>query len=775
MKRANEASGNAKQRKKQKQQIAVQQPVRQMAPRMLEVVEAIEARQFEIKALEGALDEFNGAQRVFQTVQRHMRRRAASHNVKRLPRRLQQKALHQMDQDNPQKKALRLKLLKKRVRSRNLAQRPSRQSWLAETHVWHAKRMKMGCKWGFKLALHPNDKSFRSMHRAASYEAVLHDASYLQPIQLIGKQKDIVALLDPMLDPTFPSCAHPDYIEGNRHLVSFLHRIGDYPNSCLGKVELMWRQASSLEDRYLWLWLHPSGFDQILQILTSISLESSFQIRIDALKSEFLRFELFGPRSHAILSQTLQTTDSPSLPVWNLLKHIQSPACLQPGCIVALNVYDPRLSFPIKMPKRPTVASESLPAQSQDLLQVLKDWPAGVASSSVWEASVCNDVLLKRPSAKLLDSRRSKALLPGTKLTPTDSDCIVPILLVHRASAYSLQFDNKECSHGWDVIVPKGWGMDFWKTFVFAGARVGGLRDVHHLHFESGMPSYPQDYPETPTYVSDAAASSKMMEDAYNRKPIAKRPNYKSLGVASPFKPDFELLAKRLAVNQNVFQKEGTITVIHSPLILHFIFKNIWKHDEFDGFCAAVANLTGKLVSNLGNKRELSVAHLTACLRSCFVRATVIPISKGVPGDCGIIYKPSMNDLEVIKALQSKSPNRIQQSTHNPVLVISLTLFLNCQIIRLILIIRLISLSNAGFNKDDFPPNDNIIGYVTTGSFSFESGKGQAISTCSLRGIFDTARWIKQLKSGCSPSKLYATARGVTGRVCRPVTLKLIP
>ena len=47
------------------------------------------------KALKNA-SEFSGPTRVFQTLPRHMRRRAASYNVKRLPARLRKRALDQV-------------------------------------------------------------------------------------------------------------------------------------------------------------------------------------------------------------------------------------------------------------------------------------------------------------------------------------------------------------------------------------------------------------------------------------------------------------------------------------------------------------------------------------------------------------------------------------------------------------------------------------------------------------------------------------------------------
>ena len=46
------------------------------------------------------------------------------------------------------------------------------KKWL-ETHIWHAKRFHMTEKWGYKLALHPNDKSARASYRASVKHCLL--------------------------------------------------------------------------------------------------------------------------------------------------------------------------------------------------------------------------------------------------------------------------------------------------------------------------------------------------------------------------------------------------------------------------------------------------------------------------------------------------------------------------------------------------------------------------------------------------------------------------
>lgn len=57
-------------------------------PRGINVLDFAEARAMELSNMLKAIRSKSGSKRVFQLLPRHMRRRAMSHNVKRLPRRL---------------------------------------------------------------------------------------------------------------------------------------------------------------------------------------------------------------------------------------------------------------------------------------------------------------------------------------------------------------------------------------------------------------------------------------------------------------------------------------------------------------------------------------------------------------------------------------------------------------------------------------------------------------------------------------------------------------
>lgn len=69
----------------------------------LNVEKFVKAREFEIKALEEGMKKSKKflSQRAFQSVPRDLRRRTASHNVKRVPKRLRAKAAREVERTCP--------------------------------------------------------------------------------------------------------------------------------------------------------------------------------------------------------------------------------------------------------------------------------------------------------------------------------------------------------------------------------------------------------------------------------------------------------------------------------------------------------------------------------------------------------------------------------------------------------------------------------------------------------------------------------------------------
>ena len=80
----------------------------------------------------------------------------------------------------------------------------------------------------------------------------------------------------------------------------------------------------------------------------------------------------------------------------------------------------------------------------------------------------------------MINSKRSKNLVPGSFLPLMPEEARVPVLLIQQ----NCSPDGFGC--GWDLLVPADWGSSFWVSLVYNGARVGGTREASHLQLEWG-------------------------------------------------------------------------------------------------------------------------------------------------------------------------------------------------------------------------------------------------------------------------------------------------
>ena len=66
--------------------------------------------------------------------------------------------------------------------------------WL-ETHFWHKKRFHTKLCWGYTLPIHHKARGKKFLHEAVKTSAVIHDSSYIRPIQIIGERQAVRDLL----------------------------------------------------------------------------------------------------------------------------------------------------------------------------------------------------------------------------------------------------------------------------------------------------------------------------------------------------------------------------------------------------------------------------------------------------------------------------------------------------------------------------------------------------------------------------------------------------
>lgn len=326
---------------------------------------------------------------IFQSLPKHMRRRAMSHNPKRLPRKYRVKHKSQMAKaGNPvtSKRPSRKFRRKPSNLMKEYIRRKQKNVWL-ETHIWHAKRFHMISKWGYKLPFASCDKTYRACYRASAKHCLLQDISFHNCIEIIGSLEVIKASFDKL---TSSRCGlaitAKTFVSGRREGFVHLYRKDQYPYQCLGKVSFIWKPSDDSQ-RVLWVFIHPSFYRNVIkELLEVFQLKPSSNedtgsrynrvpeykgngVLMRELKDTINRFRLTGPLSQAVLSKVMipykQTEGAANWfqehskskcfgiqnGFWEEVQDCNSPAELLSNMVLGLVVEDFRLQRPKKRTK----------------------------------------------------------------------------------------------------------------------------------------------------------------------------------------------------------------------------------------------------------------------------------------------------------------------------------------------------------------------------------------------------------------------------------------
>ncbi|KAM6494217.1 POPLD (NUC188) domain containing protein [Amanita muscaria] len=757
----------AREKKKQKvafaRTIAVQDPPSASAgpstftslgrlPSAIDVEKFAEVRAFEIGAMEDAMKNASASSthRVWQTLPRHLRRRAASHDVRRVPTRLREKAHAEMGTVK--------KPSKPRKPQRGKANRPTREEtllkrqrdklWL-ESHLWHAKRMKMENMWGYRLAVHPTEKAYRSSHRASVHGSIIHDASYCSIIEVTGAQRIIESMLKLVCDPQAEHPAAKRNTIGSRVIHTHLYKPDTYPFDLLMPVTILWQPMCAQETdpeeggqlhqdpkdvvRHVWLICHPASYDDafaLIQQATSLALAAAkrqqatanteYEMEIADLRGHFNIFEIMGPKSNQVLKGALKpvSQDAPEsfIQFWSALNKLPCSGSLPRNMVVGFTVIDPRLDFP---PNNARVGSET----TCNLVTVPSDH---LAQSEIWDEPVRLNLRKPRYKKSELDHRRSMNDVPGTRLQPQRLDDRVPVLLIQHSLESSLA--DSQALHGWRLIFPAGWSMAFLNSLVYTGSRVGGQRERQTQAYEAGTAYYPRDYPFTQAYATYARDREKEERERWTRKPPAKRVNYRKLGIRSPFRPDWEVVLGLPELLENpdadaefvstqrddsmgVSQDDNPVQpwLLQGPLT-QLIFSS--ASDMFNRSAGLLAEVN-TLRRNFNLDPLASSISGADLLKGALVLVAINMCNRGTPEDLDSIH--IMDDEETARWITIMRKNRNRTMMSEPEDRSSE------------------ELEVAG--KKPLPAS--IIGYVTTGHYSLSRSKGYGIGVVSLSRMLE--------------------------------------
>ena len=197
--------------------------------------------------------------------------------------------------------------------------------------------------------------------------------------------------------------------------------------------------------------------------------------------------------------------------------------------------------------------------------------PPRVAYSPLWDEGTRNAVSLSKVPDHILNEARSKQFPRQGDLQIGGKGDRVPVLLVHQSTlsgCFPASLDKSNCvtGCGWDLLLPKNWGMAFWVALVYCGAHACGLRELQRCLLECRALQFPNDFPDTAAGRRESRAEQDDQERKYRCYPPAKRPNYGKLSIAAPFHcswenlftGDSELLAKR--PKNDLYSYHGEVT-----------------------------------------------------------------------------------------------------------------------------------------------------------------------------------------------------------------------
>lgn len=281
-----------------------------MEARTIRISDFIKARSSEVTSLTSTLkNKLLTLNKIpFQLLPRHLRRRAMSHNKYRIPTRIRNR-IREEDILLKTPSICRKHLRKSRLLLSSYARRSRRSRWL-ETHIWHAKRMKMREYFGYQVSAYCYDKSKRATYRYVKNDAALYDMSYYGVLEFAAATKKSI------LDFISPFCKTETLawkeLNKSKSIVSGV-KAAHLPiyhtknhEVLIQECECLWMpRVEGAEDKpeRLWLIYHPSSKVYLEQIF--MEKEETSVVNCRFFQDVLGIYHLMGPKSCAKVSRVL--------------------------------------------------------------------------------------------------------------------------------------------------------------------------------------------------------------------------------------------------------------------------------------------------------------------------------------------------------------------------------------------------------------------------------------------------------------------------------------
>lgn len=454
---------------------------------VVDVVDFAVARAHELRALRSALREKRGTRRVYQALAWHARRRTMSYSARRMPRRL--RAMHQAQ------------LAKIAIGNSN----KSNKSTLSNTPSADSRTNAIDAK----DKPGPKGARIRRKYRGRS--------RFLSTLRALRLSKP--GLLETHV--WHAKRFHMTCIAGMR-IAEWCNDRGERSalrcakRACLAYDESFLRVISVQADT----------IDQLSQKLRSAILTQDDRRRLFAPRAvsgaRLVRFVVIAQNEVAI--GPVDILRPPERPVAWLWTH----PLLAENVVTALNAVGLTANLAVDQPGRFRLIGPSSEKVLAAAIRLPLNPPcaqtaeADLVLTAAFNPSDANSDSVSPPvQGDLWDTsdRNTFAHAGGRNLsTAIASGITVPVLVVQRGSDTGF--------YGWDIIVPKGWGLPLWLRFMHANrARAAGLREIHALTVgRTSGPLFPEEFVDGEAPRALVLANRQELLDRVARRPPAKRP-----------------------------------------------------------------------------------------------------------------------------------------------------------------------------------------------------------------------------------------------------------
>lgn len=595
---------------------------------------------------------------IHQKLPNHMRRRAMSHNPKRIPYKYRQIHISQMsksglNKDNGIKKRPSRKYRRKPSNLlKEYNRRKQKNVWL-ETHIWHAKRFKIKNLWGYKIPFTPNDKRYRASYRAIKSHCLIQDISYYGCIEISGPIDELKRHFSRVIaKDVLPSITALCYINGSREGSADIFKIDKYPYNAISNIKFIWKPHNESDKKTIWIFSHPAAYQDILSELTllfQVKLENNStlsrnkkyengDITLIELKDTLNRFRLSGSRSNFVLSKAFKVVDElqenwleklfnesqvykeahkKQKEIW---KNLKNSSEFPIHCVLGLNIEDPRVNRSLTYDRNPQNNFHQ-----NDLVETSP-------ISGIWNKEL-RDNLIKSmmTNSELCKLRNQKQLVPTIASNLEKHLQPIPVLLIHQPGN-----ERTSLGGGWDVIVPAGYGLSVWLNLIKFGAKSSGWKEYEMSMSEMGKSIF---HPDSIIGRKEAIRNASISKEIYFLKPPNRRTNFRKISIASPFYCPFDQLIKEWNGNGDFY-----------------LVRNLTKLKEIDN----VLKNSPKIFSNF-EKLNLESNSL--------LPVKIHMISRGSPENNSIICLPNKKDIKFwmnTRNKHSKSPIISEKIINDP-------------------------------------------------------------------------------------------------------------